>query len=114
MSSINEEISGNYAFSLEHVEVAKDARMAYIDTDVTGVQHSNHPPLVFLHGNPTSSYVWRNIIPHVQHKARCIAPDLMGMGASQKLASERYGWHNHNQYLESFGVYYNKNTSHHA
>ncbi|MCP3854822.1 MAG: haloalkane dehalogenase [Actinomycetia bacterium] len=41
--------------------------------------------VVFLHGNPTSSYLWRNIIPHVSDRARCIAPDLIGMGDSDKL-----------------------------
>jgi haloalkane dehalogenase len=41
--------------------------------------------VVFLHGNPTSSYLWRNIIPHVAKNARCIAPDLIGMGDSDKL-----------------------------
>jgi haloalkane dehalogenase len=42
-------------------------------------------PIVFLHGNPTSSFLWRNIIPHVQDLGRCIAPDLIGMGDSDKL-----------------------------
>ncbi len=42
-------------------------------------------PVVFLHGNPTSSYLWRNIIPLVSVNARCIAPDLIGMGDSEKL-----------------------------
>lgn len=42
-------------------------------------------PIVFLHGNPTSSYVWRNIIPHVQHLGRCLAPDMIGMGDSDPL-----------------------------
>jgi haloalkane dehalogenase len=42
-------------------------------------------PIVFLHGNPTSSFLWRNIIPHVQSFGRCIAPDLIGMGDSEKL-----------------------------
>ena len=42
-------------------------------------------PVVFLHGNPTSSYLWRNIIPLVSGNARCIAPDLIGMGDSEKL-----------------------------
>jgi hypothetical protein len=45
--------------------------MAYVEVGVG-------PPIVFLHGNPTSSYLWRNIIPHVQHMGRCIAPDLIG------------------------------------
>ncbi len=52
--------------------------MAYID-------QGQGDPIVFLHGNPTSSYIWRNIIPHVQELGRCIAPDLIGMGDSQKL-----------------------------
>ena len=42
-------------------------------------------PIVFLHGNPTSSYLWRNVIPHVRHLGRCLAPDLIGMGDSDKL-----------------------------
>ena len=57
-------------------------------------------PVVFLHGNPTSSYLWRNVIPHVAPVARCIAPDLIGMGDSDKLPSSdddayRYSVHRH-------------------
>ena len=48
-------------------------------------------PIVFLHGNPTSSYLWRNIIPHVQHLGRCIAPDLVGMGDSDPLPNSGPG-----------------------
>jgi haloalkane dehalogenase len=40
-------------------------------------------PIVFLHGNPTSSYLWRNVIPHIEPLGRCIAPDLIGMGDSE-------------------------------
>ena len=49
--------------------------MAYVDTGAGD-------PIVFLHGNPTSSYLWRNIIPHVVGERRCLAPDLVGMGDS--------------------------------
>ena len=42
-------------------------------------------PIVLLHGNPTSSYLWRNVLPHLQPRGRCIAPDLIGMGDSHKL-----------------------------
>lgn len=59
-------------------------------------------PIVFLHGNPTSSYLWRNIIPHVQHLGRCIAPDLIGMGDSDKLPNSgpgKYSFQEHQQYL---------------
>jgi haloalkane dehalogenase len=58
------------------------------------VEAGQGDPIVFLHGNPTSSYLWRNIVPHVEPLGRCIAPDLLGMGDSAKLASPdpaRYG-----------------------
>lgn len=53
------------------------ADIAYVDTGPP-----NGRPVVFLHGNPTSSYLWRNIIPHVSTTHRCLAPDLAGMGNS--------------------------------
>ena len=59
-------------------------------------------PIVFLHGNPTSSYLWRNIIPHVRHLGRCIAPDLIGMGDSAKLPNpgpDVYTYTTHRQYV---------------
>ena len=52
--------------------------MAYVDTGSPAA--ASDGAVVFLHGNPTSSYLWRNIIPHVSPLARCLAPDLMGMG----------------------------------
>jgi|SRR5450755_200087 len=55
-----------------------DSWMAYTDSG------AGAPPVVFLHGNPTSSYLWRNVIPHVTGRTRCLAPDLIGMGASGK------------------------------
>ena len=60
-------------------------------------------PVVFLHGNPTSSYLWRNIMPHVAGQGRCIAPDLIGMGASDKLAGsdpDRYAYAVHRKFLD--------------
>src|SRR5262249_15648686 len=42
-------------------------------------------PIVLLHGNPTSSYLWRNVLPHLEPLGRCIAPDLIGMGDSDKM-----------------------------
>jgi haloalkane dehalogenase len=59
-------------------------------------------PIVFLHGNPTSSYLWRNIIPHVQHLGRCIAPDMIGMGDSDPLPDSgpgKYTFLVHREYL---------------
>jgi haloalkane dehalogenase len=55
-----------------------DSTMAYREAGQGG------PVALFLHGNPTSSYIWRNIIPHVAPAARCIAPDLIGFGQSGK------------------------------
>ncbi len=60
-------------------------------------------PVVFLHGNPTSSYLWRNIIPHVSPHARCIAPDLIGHGDSDKLddtGPDSYTFVQHREYLD--------------
>ena len=72
-------------------------RMAYVETG-TG------DPVVFLHGNPTSSYLWRNVIPHVEHLGRCIAPDLIGMGDSDKLdevGPGSYRFIEHRLYLDA-------------
>jgi pimeloyl-ACP methyl ester carboxylesterase len=55
-------------------------RIAVLDTEMSYVDVGEGAPIVFLHGNPTSSYLWRNIIPHVSDIGRCLAPDLVGMG----------------------------------
>ena len=60
-------------------------------------------PIVFLHGNPASSYVWRNILPYLEGLGRCIAPDLIGMGDSDKLHNSgpgSYGFFEHRSYLD--------------
>src|ERR1700753_1326528 len=57
-------------------------------------------PVVFLHGNPVSSYVWRNVIPHVSGQTRCLAPDLIGMGGSGKPALA-YRLSDHVGYLDA-------------
>ncbi|MEQ8745951.1 haloalkane dehalogenase [Pyruvatibacter sp.] len=61
-------------------------------------------PIVFLHGNPTSSYLWRNIMPHLKDLGRCIAPDLIGMGDSEKLDNpgpDSYRFVEHREYLDA-------------
>ena len=78
------------------VEV-KGRRMAYVETGKL-----DGDPIVFLHGNPTSSYLWRNIIPYTTDLGRCIAPDLIGMGDSDKLPDsgpDRYRFVEHREYL---------------
>ncbi|MFZ0492943.1 MAG: haloalkane dehalogenase [Acidimicrobiia bacterium] len=59
-------------------------------------------PIVFLHGNPTSSFLWRNVIPHLEGLGRCVAPDLIGMGDSDKIPGSRYRFIDHAAYLEAF------------
>ena len=68
------------------------------------VEAGRGDPVVFLHGNPTSSYLWRNVMPHVVPLGRCIALDLIGMGDSDKLddpGPERYRFVEHRQYLDA-------------
>jgi len=68
------------------------------------VEMGKGDPIVFLHGNPTSSYLWRNIMPHVKDLGRCIAPDLIGMGDSDKLddtGPESYTFLEHRRYLDA-------------
>ncbi|NKB46077.1 MAG: haloalkane dehalogenase [Alphaproteobacteria bacterium] len=72
-----------------------DATMAYVEV-------GEGDPVVFLHGNPTSSYLWRNIIPHMSGAARCLAPDLIGMGASDKLEGSQYRFVDHAKYLDAW------------
>ncbi len=79
-------------------------RMAYID-------EGKGDPIVFLHGNPTSSFLWRNVMPYLEGKGRLIAPDLIGMGDSEKLDNsgpDSYTYVEHRKYLfgllESLGV----------
>lgn len=59
------------------------------------------PVALFLHGNPTSSYIWRNVLPHVAPVAHCIAPDLIGFGQSGKPDIE-YRFTDHIRYLDEF------------
>lgn len=72
-----------------------DSFMAYTEAGAGDV------PVVFLHGNPASSYMWRNIIPHVTDQARCLAPDLIGMGASGKPDID-YRFADHVRYLDAW------------
>ena len=75
-------------------------RMAYHEVGPTDGPGGT---VVFLHGNPTSSYLWRNIIPHVSDRARCIAPDLIGQGDSDKLddtGPDSYTFVEHRRYLD--------------
>lgn len=67
------------------------------------VEMGEGDPIVFQHGNPTSSYLWRNVMPHLRDQGRCIAIDLIGMGDSEKLddpGPDRYSFVEHREYLD--------------
>lgn len=72
-----------------------DSKMAYVDT-------GRGDPILFLHGNPTSSYLWRDVIPHVEGLGRCLAPDLIGMGDSGKAPGGSYRLVDHARYLDAW------------
>ncbi len=69
--------------------------MAYVDV-------GSGDPIVFLHGNPTPSYLWRNIIPHLLPFGRCLAPDYVGMGNSGSAPDDRYRFVDHQRYLDAW------------
>lgn len=83
--------------------VAAKRRVAVLDTTMAVYEAGAGKPIVFLHGNPTSSILWRDVIPHVAHLGRCIAPDLIGMGDSDKRPGdgEQYRFTEHRRYLDA-------------
>ena len=70
--------------------------------DISYVDTGSGNPIVFLHGNPTSSYLWRNIIPHLEFSGRCLAPDLMGMGESGSSPNGSYRFADHSALLDQW------------
>ncbi|MEM7371725.1 MAG: haloalkane dehalogenase [Bacteroidota bacterium] len=91
--TLNTSISADFPFESHYLTV-HGSRIHYID-------EGEGDPILFLHGNPTSSYLWRNIVPHLVGQGRCIAPDLIGMGKSDKPALN-YGFFDTYAYLEAF------------
>jgi haloalkane dehalogenase len=88
-------ISGAFPFQKQGAEILAQT-MAYVDV-------GQGDPIVLLHGNPTSSYLWRNIIPYLQGLGGRVAPDLIGMGDSAKLPSSgpaAYTFVEHRRYLD--------------
>ena len=80
----------------------------YIDVlgkQIAYVEMGEGDPIIFQHGNPTSSYLWRNIMPQLQNLGRCIAMDLIGMGDSEKLEDKgnmTYSYDTHKKYFDGF------------
>src|SRR5215831_13500955 len=89
-------ISATFPYHKRYQEVLGQ-KMAYVEVGAGD-------PIVLLHGNPTSSYLWRNVIPYLQGLGRCIAPDLIGMGDSDKLPDSgptSYTLVEHRRYLDA-------------
>ncbi|MCP3992129.1 MAG: haloalkane dehalogenase [Actinomycetia bacterium] len=88
-------ISAAFPYEKKSV-VVKGMNMTYVD-------EGEGDPIVFLHGNPTSSYLWRNVMPHLAGRGRIVAPDLIGMGDSDKLPDtgpDSYTFVEHRSYLD--------------
>ncbi len=85
--------SAEFPFESKYLEI-NGSNMHYID-------EGHGDPILFLHGNPTSNYLWRNVIPHLKSHGRCIAPDLIGMGKSDK-PNIGYTYDEHFDYLTKF------------
>jgi len=77
-------------------------RVKVLDTQISYVDVGEGEPVVFLHGNPTWSYQWRNIIPYLSPHRRCLAPDLVGMGWSGKSPSGAYRFVDHARYMDAW------------
>ena len=92
---MSQQISAAFPFKLEYEKI-HGSTMSYVEEG-----QPFNPTLLFLHGNPTSSYIWRNIIPHLSDAYRSIAPDLIGFGESDKPHDE-YGFKEHPEALEEF------------
>lgn len=86
-------ISEDFPFESKFVDV--------LDSSMHYVEEGDGDPMLFLHGVPTSNYMWRNILPTVSEQARCIAPDLIGFGQSAKPDIE-YSIFDHIKYIEAF------------
>ncbi|ARV05430.1 hypothetical protein BTO04_01410 [Polaribacter sp. SA4-10] len=90
---MSKHISSEFPFESKYLNV-KGSKVHYID-------EGEGDPILFLHGNPMSNYLWRNIIPYLTKQGRCIAPDLIGMGKSDK-PDINYGFQDSYDYLNSF------------
>ena len=77
-------------------------RLALLGAEIAFVDTGRGTPVVFLHGNPTSSYLWRNVIGRVSPSARCLAPDLVGMGESGPAPDGGYRLFDHQRYLDAW------------
>ena len=83
-------------------DISYRKRISVLDTNMAYVDAGEGDPIVFLHGNPTPSYLWRNIIPFVLPFGRCLAPDYVGMGNSGTAPNGSYRFIDHRRYLDAW------------
>jgi len=96
----NRSETGNAA--IQAADTLPRKKVKLLNTVMSYVDVGAGEPVVFLHGNPTSSYLWRNIIPYISKYRRCLAPDLVGMGQSGKLSDDSYSFATHTLYLDAW------------
>ena len=77
-------------------------RVSVLDANMAFVDVGEGDPIVFLHGNPTPSYLWRNIVPYLLPFGRCLAPDYVGMGNSGEAPDGSYRFVDHQRYLDAW------------
>ncbi|MEM6802042.1 MAG: haloalkane dehalogenase [Bacteroidota bacterium] len=94
-----QDISSEFPYESKYIEVL-GSQMHYVE-EYKDDSNPEQLTFLFLHGNPTSNYLWRNIIPYVEGIGSAIAPDLIGMGKSAKPNLE-YSFQDHARYLEEF------------
>ena len=87
---------------INSMDVFPRKRIRVLDAEISYVDSGEGDPIVFLHGNPTSSYIWRNIIPNLAGLGRCLAPDLVGMGKSGNSPHDAYKFVDHARYLDAW------------
>jgi haloalkane dehalogenase len=90
------------AETIATADFAERKRLPVLGSEIAYVDRGAGAPAVFLHGNPTSSYLWRNVIPHVEPLARCLAPDLIGMGKSGPNPAGSYRFADHARFLDAW------------
>ena len=81
---------------------ARKRRVRVAGMEMAYVESGRGRPVVLLHGNPTSSYLWRHVIAHLDPLGRCLAPDLIGMGRSGKAPAGSYRLADHVRYLDAW------------
>lgn len=96
---VDQEINSGFPFESKYVELF-GSKLHYVE-EYTDLNNTEQTTFLFLHGNPTSSYLWRNIIPYVKGKGRAIAIDLIGMGESDK-PDIAYTFQDHIKYVNAF------------